>query len=141
MRYEHSFGIIPITKKDNEWHVLIIQHAPGKHWGFPKGHADPNESPQATATRELLEETGLSITKFLVDTPLEEAYFFHRGNQLVHKKVSYFIAQVHGEIHLQEIEVSDCQWVPLAKAENLLTHTQAKQVCLQAMSLLEQLRS
>lgn len=139
MRYERSYGIIPVIKIEDQWHVLLIQHQHAKHWGFPKGHAEPHETPKEAAVRELHEETGLSIVKFLVEEELEEKYFFHRDGQLVHKAVIYFIAEVQGEICLQETEISNHQWTLLAKAENLLTHVQAKQVCLKALSLLEQL--
>ena len=36
---------------------LLIQHQAG-HWAFPKGHANPGESPAETARREFAEETG-----------------------------------------------------------------------------------
>ena len=40
---ETSFGIIPLQKRDNIWHVLLIQHQEGHFWSFPKGHGEKNE--------------------------------------------------------------------------------------------------
>jgi 8-oxo-dGTP diphosphatase len=44
--------------------VLMVERAraPFKGlWSFPGGRADPGEDPEATARRELLEETGLEV--------------------------------------------------------------------------------
>ncbi|CAN5714289.1 hypothetical protein BH23CHL7_BH23CHL7_22030 [soil metagenome] len=42
--------------------VLLVRHSYGRHnWELPGGLALPDESPQAAAERELLEETGLSL--------------------------------------------------------------------------------
>ena len=50
---EVSFGVIPLMKDNAAWQVFLILHKSGNHWGFPKGHASGNETPQETATREL----------------------------------------------------------------------------------------
>jgi arsenate reductase len=55
---EACFGVIPVRHKENGWEVLLVKHNKG-HWGFPKGHPSPNETPYQVAERELLEETGL----------------------------------------------------------------------------------
>lgn len=39
--------------------VLCVKGRHSKKWSFPKGHRNPNESPNQCAIRELWEETGL----------------------------------------------------------------------------------
>ena len=45
---------------DDEGRVLLVHHTYGRlNWELPGGAAEPGEAPDETATRELLEETGL----------------------------------------------------------------------------------
>src|ERR1700687_2463817 len=103
--YDQSYGIIPLRKTQEDWEVLIILHRGGNHWGFPKGHALPNERPQDAAARELKEETGLSITEFLDDQAKTETYLFRRKRALISKKAHYFPALVAGDLKVQEEEI------------------------------------
>jgi ADP-ribose pyrophosphatase len=47
--------------------VLVRQHRPvwnRSSWECPAGHAEPGESPETAARRELAEETGYAATRF-----------------------------------------------------------------------------
>jgi 8-oxo-dGTP diphosphatase len=45
---------------DDEGRVLLVHHTYGRlNWELPGGGSEPGEAPDETATRELLEETGL----------------------------------------------------------------------------------
>lgn len=45
---------------DGEGRVLLVHHTYGRlNWELPGGGAEPGETPDETAARELLEETGL----------------------------------------------------------------------------------
>ncbi|MFI5610994.1 NUDIX hydrolase [Amycolatopsis sp. NPDC051903] len=45
--------------------VLLLRRTPGtflgEHWELPGGTAEPGEAPEATAVREVAEETGLRV--------------------------------------------------------------------------------
>lgn len=134
--YDESFGIIPLSQTKGEWRVFLILHKPGKHWGFPKGHANPGENAQEAASRELHEETGLEVEKFLRETPLTEEYQFKRKGDLIRKKVSYFPALVKGKEKLQVEEIQEGKWVSLPEALRVLTFKEARSICEQLIKLL-----
>jgi len=136
MNQEQSFGIIPLVRREAQWHVLLIQHAHAKYWGFPKGHAEPGETPHATAERELKEETNLTVVKYLSHEPLLEEYTFTHKHQLIEKKVFYFPAEVSGKLTLQAHEVQDAKWVKFSEALHHVTHPEAKAIVEQVAKIL-----
>lgn len=131
MLHERSFGIIPLKKIKGEWHVLLINHRKGGFWAFPKGHPEHGETPLEAAVRELKEETGLSIAELLFKKTVGESYLFKRENNLISKSVSYFIAEVKGEIKLQTEEIYDSKWVKLSEASEYITFPESKSICRQ----------
>lgn len=134
---ESSFGIIPLHHSRSGWKVLLVQHGVGGHWAFPKGHAEAGETPQETACRELQEETGLSVIRFISEIPLIEEYSFRRQGKLINKHVTYFVAEVTtASLLLQEEEISDSQWVPVEAVGDYVTFPAAKALCTQLISLL-----
>ena len=134
-RKEFSYGIIPLRREGGRWEVLIILHGKG-HWSFPKGHKNRGEEPIETATRELNEETGLEIVRFLPGSPLQEHYFFTHEGEKVDKRVEYYLAEVQGEVALQAAEVTDFRWLSLEEAEAQATFQEAKRLCREVMQLL-----
>lgn len=137
VKSETSYGIIPLKKFKEEWHVLLINHKKGGFWAFPKGHGEKDESPLRAAERELLEETGLAIHKILSEHSLQEAYDFYRGSKHIHKTVYYYLAEVDGTVKLQAEEVYDSKWVKLSEADRHITFSQAKELARQALQLLK----
>jgi bis(5'-nucleosidyl)-tetraphosphatase len=111
-----------------DWQALLIQHHAG-HWSFPKGHAEGGESPLETAGRELKEETNLEIVRTLLDNSLSEEYSFKRDGHLVHKKVTYFVAEVTGDLRLQDDEIEEASWLSLDQLEGRATFEEAKRLC------------
>lgn len=128
MQKDSSFGIIPLKKEGESWKVFLVRHYAG-HWGFPKGHKEGDETPEAAAIRELKEETGLEIVQFIPQEPLIEHYTFYHNHLKIVKTVTYFQAEVQGEILLQSDELSDGKWVSLETAEQHVTFEEAKKMC------------
>lgn len=136
MEKEASFGVIPLRKFRGHWEVFLIQHSRGGYWGFPKGHAEPNEVAEAAAFRELKEETNLEVIRFLQEEPMKEQYQFMKGGRRVFKQVSYFIAEVEGEVKLQKEEIQDGIWVPFPEALEKVTHAEGKSILAQVEKIL-----
>jgi 8-oxo-dGTP pyrophosphatase MutT (NUDIX family) len=133
----HSFGIIPLSQQEGEWKIFLILHKEGNHWGFPKGRANPGETPLQSATRELKEETGLDVVRYLQETPLVEVYQFQNRSQRISKHVYYFPALVTGELLLQQEEIRDGRWLSFEEALKLLTFKEGRSICTQLMSILK----
>lgn len=136
MRYEESFGIIPLSKEQEEWKVFLIQHQRSSYWGFPKGHAEAGESPSEAACRELKEETNLDVVRLICEEPLTEQYQFLVGGKKVSKRVSYFVAEVSGEVILQTKEIQNGIWMPVKEALDRVTHKEGKSILAQVAKLL-----
>lgn len=131
-----SFGIIPLVQEGQNWKVLLILHREGNHWGFPKGRSEPGEDSLQAATRELKEETGLTVEEVLKQEPFVEKYQFRRKSDTVVKTAHYFPARVSGELKLQEEEIRDAKWVDLKEAVQFLTFKEAQNICQQVMAFL-----
>lgn len=141
MIQDRSYGIIPLKcLKSGGWQVLLIQHHAG-HWAFPKGHPDGAETPQEAALRELQEETGLTVKRYLSDASFEEHYVFTFKGQKISKTVQYFIAEVEGIVKIQEEEIKDSLWVSLKDVADYITFPEGKRMCLQVQQFLDKFRS
>jgi len=61
---------------DADRRVLLVKHSYGRlNWEVPGGAAEHDETPTQTALREVLEETGLTVTA----DRLTGIYYEHRG--------------------------------------------------------------
>ncbi|MCC5831445.1 MAG: NUDIX domain-containing protein [Chlamydiales bacterium] len=125
---EHSFGIIPLRRSGQEWEALLVKHRKG-HWAFPKGHLEKGESPCEAAARELCEETALNVAYFLAIEDLREYYVYELQGRLIEKSVTYFAAEVKGEVEIQAEEIEDFRWASLAEARRLATFPETKALC------------
>ena len=61
---EKSAGAI-IFRESNKGIQYLLLFGDKIGWGFPKGHIDAGEEPKDTAIREIEEETGIIIDKFI----------------------------------------------------------------------------
>jgi bis(5'-nucleosidyl)-tetraphosphatase len=135
---EESFGVVPLSEQKGEWKVFLILHKEGNHWGFPKGRKNPGETPIEAAAREVEEETGLKVVRFLKEIPFTETYKFRRRGTVISKSVHYFPALVSGEFIPQEEEIREGKWLSLKDAMNQLSFKEAKSVCKEVTNLLHQ---
>ena len=124
MRYEKSCGAV-IFRKDEDWNVLLIRHAKGRHISFPKGHVEPGETESQTAEREILEETGLRVK---VDRRFraENRYNIRPDTQ---KLVVIFAALTEqAEITPQPEEIAEAFWLPVEQAAARLTYERDRKI-------------
>ena len=113
-------GSVTFRQNANEILYLVISSSDGAHWVFPKGHIEPNESPEETALRELREEAG--INGEIVDRlPVQS---FEKRQEKV--SVQYFL--VKGLDSAQRNEKRIIRWGTLDAALELLSFEEDKMV-------------
>lgn len=91
--------------------VLLISTQEGRRWQLPKGHIEKGETPEATAVREVREETGVT-GRVVAALPGVDYWFAERGGQRIHKTVDYFLLDyVSGSAEdFDPQEVSGAAW-------------------------------
>ncbi len=80
---------------------VLLRRTPKGEYLFPKGHIDPGETEEATARREVAEETGVEAEIVL---PLGEISFSYQGDEY---RVTMFLMRVVRQLpewrqHLEE---------------------------------------
>ena len=61
MIYEKSCGAVIYTESDGT-RFYLVEHMQKGHCSICKGHVEGDETEHQTAEREILEETGMSVT-------------------------------------------------------------------------------
>lgn len=134
MVYEKSCGAIVFRKFHGNVELLLIKHANGGHWSFPKGHVEQGESEVETAMREIKEETGIDV---IVDPTFREVVSYSPKREIM-KDVIYFIAKAKTHDYVpQEEEISEIKWVELGRVHTLLTYDNDKQLVNKAKPFLK----
>lgn len=83
-----AVGIVPLDTEGHTWLVGQHRYTLGRYsWEIPEGGSDPNEPALLAAQRELLEETGISATRW---TPLLD---LHTSNSVTDEAAVAFLAQ------------------------------------------------
>jgi 8-oxo-dGTP pyrophosphatase MutT (NUDIX family) len=127
---EISFGGVVVRGGD----VLVITPI-GKRrvTGLPKGGANPGETPEQTAAREVREETGVTAT---VREPLGDVnYWYRRSGRRVYKTVHFYLCDfVSGSTEDHDHEVEDARWIPLTDARTSLSYPGERALIERALS-------
>lgn len=74
---------------------------------------EKGESPKEVAERELYEETGMKVIRYLPEPYLTETYQIIRAPHLVEKTVRFYFAEVTTLYTLQKEELLEGKWLPL----------------------------
>ena len=147
MAREISSGGVVLRAISGVWQVALIEPqkddlTPGKTarkasravFALPKGLVDAGERPEATALREVKEETGVSAELVRKLTDIKYVYMRTWGDhERVFKIVSFYLLRyVSGEIDdiapEMRIEVKRALWVPLADAGRQLAYSNERKV-------------
>jgi len=137
MEREFSAGGVLVRRLHGRWWVAAIrpQGKPAGLWALPKGRLEPGEGAEATALREVREETGLegvSLGKLG-----ESRYVYTWEGERIFKVVSFFLLRYRrGRLAPDAIEVAEARWLPLEDAPRLLAYDGEREVAAKALETL-----
>lgn len=124
-------GAVVLAQRQGEPHVLLVHRRSYDDWTIPKGKPIPDEVRPVTAAREVREEAGVVIALGQPLTPLD--YDVSKGRT---KHVDYWVASPVVQYHrVPDREVDDVRWVPVARADKVLTYRGELRLVEEAMSL------
>jgi 8-oxo-dGTP pyrophosphatase MutT (NUDIX family) len=138
---EFSAGAVVVRRLQGRWWLAAIRPGgkPEGTWALPKGNIGRGESPEATALREVTEETGVEGASQgkLGDVK----YIYTRGGQRIFKVVSFYLVRYRsGRINdvtdAYRHEVAEARWLPLEDASKLLAYRGEKEMAEKALAAL-----
>jgi 8-oxo-dGTP pyrophosphatase MutT (NUDIX family) len=156
---EISAGGVVVRRIDEEWQMAVIE--PQKEsaavlsgdakkktsqkmlLALPKGLVDPGEKPEQTATREVVEETGLTAVPVTKLGDIKYAYVrTWGGKERVFKIVSFYLfryqsGQIDEIAREMRIEVKHALWIPLEDAVRKLAYRGEKDMVRRAQAYLK----
>ena len=114
-------GFVLYRRSEHGPLILLLRNARHGDWGFPKGHRDGDETLEACARRELLEETGLSEIRVLPDFHRVERYRVG-GAAGWDKEVHYWLAELESGELVRSDEHDEVVWESASQASKRLRH-------------------
>jgi 8-oxo-dGTP pyrophosphatase MutT (NUDIX family) len=100
-----------------------------RNWGFPKGHLEDGEAPEAAAVREVVEETGLAGVELRAPIETIDWYFRFRG-RLIHKVCHFYLMETAAaDTSPQRAEgITACRWAAYEDALQMTSYANAREV-------------
>ncbi|HEV8409343.1 MAG TPA: NUDIX domain-containing protein [Gemmatimonadaceae bacterium] len=137
-RRETSAGGIVFRKESHSAEPLyLLIRDSYQNWGFPKGHLEEGEQPDAAALREVSEETGLAKLEIRANVETIDWHFRFRG-RLIHKVCHFYLMEAaDSATKPQRAEgITACKWARYDDAAKLISYENARAVLTRAHTLL-----
>ena len=131
---EFSAGGVVVRGDEVAVIVPVKRNATGERvLGLPKGHPDGDETPEAAARREVLEETGVRAE--LIDELGEVRYTYERNGRRRDKVVRFYLFEYRaGDLADHDHEIEDARWLPLEQAVDELTYDGEREMVRRAIT-------
>ena len=141
MKFEFSAGGIVYKKYSSNFLILVAQHSQHLGWVFPKGFIGDTikgEKKEATAIREVEEETGIKAEILKSLTPV--TYWYVMDGEKRKKTVYYFIMKhTGGDIAKHDHEMAQVEWLPEDQVLERLTYKSDKDAYQEALPQIREL--
>jgi 8-oxo-dGTP pyrophosphatase MutT (NUDIX family) len=141
MKREFSAGgVLVRTMAGRPWLAAIRPGGkPEGVWALPKGLVSKDESPEATAVREIAEETGLEGAS--AGKLGDVRYVYTLRGERIFKVVSFYLVRYRrgriGDIPAAfRREVAEARWLPLEDAPRLLAYKGEREMAEKALMML-----
>ena len=128
---DKSVGAVLIS---NDWNkVLIIRSE--NHYGFPKGHAENNETEILTMQREVKEEVGLDLKNHKILGRTQITFPIYQKN--ITRIIVCYILKYNDLIplYLQNNEIDEAMWVSWKDALELLKNSKQYVILIETIKL------
>lgn len=133
---DFSTGGVVWNAVDKEILLIKVENLSGSRvWTFPKGHPEKNETDEAAALREVVEETGwrCEVIKSIMDVN----YIYVHDKTTFRKTVRWFLMRPLEQTgQFDPEEVLEVRWATPAEAEELITYKSDKDLLKQTALLL-----
>jgi ADP-ribose pyrophosphatase YjhB (NUDIX family) len=119
-----SFGVVLVHGSAASRRYLLLRKRGKDVWELPKGRAEPGESPEQAARREVLEETGLGGLHLWPAFLSNCAYERQPGSARGRKEVLYYLSLLPGDAPPPptiSTEHDEAVWLPPAAARDRLS--------------------
>ncbi len=141
VRREFSAGGVVVRRLRGRWVLAAIRPGgkPEGTWALPKGLIGPGEKAEATALREVSEETGVEASP--VEKLGDIRYVYTWAGERVFKVVSFFLFRYVrgrlGDVPAEHAhEVAEARWLPLDEAPKLLAYKGEREMAAKALDRL-----
>ncbi len=138
-RAEFSAGGVVVNEEGGVIVIVPVKrdaHGRRVH-GLPKGHPDGDETPEAAATREVGEETG--VTAELIEPLGEVEYSYERRGRRVAKRVAFFLFEYRsGSLDDHDHEIEEARWMTIEEALDVLSYDGEREMVRRASSRIAQ---
>ena len=130
MKREVSAGGV-VVRRSGAWIEVAVVSPRRGVLALPKGHPEDGETLEQAATREVLEETGLTAEP--VERLGQVRYWYALAGERVLKEVTFFLFDyVSGSVEDHDDEVEDASWVALDQAPRLLSYKGEREMAVKA---------
>jgi 8-oxo-dGTP pyrophosphatase MutT (NUDIX family) len=130
-----SAGGVVWRQGDGGVEVVLCGRKAEGIWVLPKGTPDTGESLEATALREVAEETGLQVRAIRPLTTID--YWFASGGVRFHKRVHHWLMEATGgDTAMHDHEFDVVEWVGIEEAQARLTYDNERRVVAEAARVL-----
>lgn len=133
-----SSGGVVFKREKSRTKVCIIAKHGMKVWALPRGRVEGTETPEATAIREVREETGFHA-KILEKIGETRFQFYSRSDRCIINRVVHFflMESVEGDINVRDQEADAVYWCHIDEAIVLLKYDNEREILKQAKAVLE----